>query len=215
MDSLKSVGLEPKILPVGTKYTNAQNALNSSKGVLLVGGSDINPELYGQHPLPTTDFPDHERDAFELQLIRSALVIGLPILGICRGAQILAIAKGGELIQHIEGHSKFPPNYGDLENGSSLHQVQLEKNSNIGKAFTVNGLVTGSSWNSMHHQAIHPGKLPLDVKVTASSVTDRVVEAIELSDYDFGVGIQAHPEADFKNMGGIFREFALAVKRRG
>lgn len=214
LDGLEQAGLEAQILPVGSKYSAIKQQMSSARGLLLVGGSDINPQIYGQQALSTTEVTDHDRDSIELQVLEMAFQMGIPILGICRGAQMMAVSRGGQLIQHIEGHSVFPPVYESLQLPTSHHEVRIDPNSIVGRALTDENETLFTNWNSMHHQSVHPGKLPKGAKVSAISVADAVIEAIEFPEFEFVVGIQAHPEADLTNMGKIFTAFSKVVRKR-
>ena len=99
--ALRAVGVEPVVLSVaGIDAAQATKELSNADGLLLMGGTDVNPALYGQAPEPETDMPDDERDALEFALIGAALERDVPLLAICRGAQLLNVQQGGTLIQH-------------------------------------------------------------------------------------------------------------------
>ncbi|MFE9653596.1 gamma-glutamyl-gamma-aminobutyrate hydrolase family protein [Micromonospora sp. NPDC006431] len=154
-------------------------------GLLLAGGADVGPERYGQPPDPRTESrPD--RDAGELALLAAALAADLPVLGVCRGMQLLAIAHGGALHQHLpdvvghDGHRPAPGVYG-------VHPVRFAPGSLA--AAVMDGV---NRVNSYHHQGVaDPGSL------TATGwADDGVVEAVEDPGRRFLLGVQWHPEND-------------------
>ncbi|MEU8261058.1 gamma-glutamyl-gamma-aminobutyrate hydrolase family protein [Micromonospora sp. NPDC048999] len=154
-------------------------------GLLLAGGADVGPERYGRPPDPRTESrPD--RDAGELALLNAALAADLPVLGVCRGMQLLAVAHGGALHQHVpdlvghDGHRPAPGVYG-------AHPVRFAPGSLAGT--TMAGV---DRVNSYHHQAVaDPGSL------TATGwADDGVVEAVEDRKRRFLLGVQWHPEND-------------------
>ncbi|SCL21567.1 putative glutamine amidotransferase [Micromonospora rhizosphaerae] len=154
-------------------------------GLLLAGGADIGPERYGQPPDPRTESRT-DRDAGELALLTAALATDLPVLGVCRGMQLLAVAHGGALHQHLpdvvghDGHRPAPGVYG-------AHPVRFTPGSLAGSV--MSGV---DSVNSYHHQAVaDPGGLT----VTGWG-EDGVVEAVEDPRRRFVLGVQWHPEND-------------------
>lgn len=161
-------------------------SLDDVSGLLLTGGEDVNPERYGETREPETEEPDDERDAIELQLIAEALRRDLPILGICRGLQILNVQHGGTLVQHIrsvERHRRRTP-----DRALPAHAVQIQPASLLAS-------VAGSeSWqvNSRHHQAVK--QLGDGLVISARDAEDETVEAIERPDKRFVVAVQWHPE---------------------
>jgi putative glutamine amidotransferase len=160
-------------------------------GLILAGGNDIDPGTYGAAPHPTTAPPVPERDAVELALTRRAWERDLPILGICRGLQLLNVARGGTLIQHLpdelghEEHRRVPGSFDGAE-----HDVRLSPGSLIARAAGEQVHVT----KSHHHQGIE--ELGEGLEVTGHSLLDDLPEAVEAPDHRFVLGVQWHPEAD-------------------
>lgn len=154
-------------------------------GLLLAGGADVDPERYGQPPDPRTESrPD--RDAGELALLGAALVADLPVLGVCRGMQLLAVAHGGALHQHLPdvvGHDRHRPAPGRY----GAHPVRFAPDSLAGSVLAGVDRV-----NSYHHQAVAD---PGDLAVTGWA-DDGVVEALEDPRRRFLLGVQWHPEND-------------------
>jgi putative glutamine amidotransferase len=164
----------------------ASRVLDGLDGVIITGGKDVDPALYGQSPHPTTDDPRPDRDAWEQALLAGAIDRGLPFLGICRGLQVLNVALGGTLHQHLPeviGSTKY-----QLGNGkfSRVH-VHIDEESAVGRMLGADALPV----EAYHHQAVDavaPG-----LRVTARS-DDQIVEAVELDSVPFGVAVQWHPE---------------------
>jgi putative glutamine amidotransferase len=180
------------------------DVIESLDGLVLSGGGDVDPERFAADRHPETN-PDRGRDASEFLLVRAALDAGLPMLGVCRGMQVMAVAAGGALHQHLPdvvGHDRHRGAAGTdpLEAGAASygrHEVITRPGSRaralLGPRLTV---------NSFHHQAVaDPGKLT----VTGWSPDDRVAEIIEDPANPFAVGVQWHPErtADLRLFGAL------------
>ena len=173
-------------------------------GLILAGGVDVDPATYGAGALPTTDPPNEERDAFELALARRALERDLPLLGICRGMQLLNVAAGGTLHQHL----------GDGVHRRTLgvfvdHEVRLEEGSLAARAA---GEAVHPS-KSHHHQAVDV--LGEGFVVTGWSAEDDLPEAIEDPARRYALGVQWHPEADETSrlIGSLVEEARTARSR--
>ena len=158
-------------------------------GLILAGGVDVDPRAYGAEPHATTDAPNVARDQFELALARRALERDLPILGVCRGMQLLNVAAGGTLHQHVpdlvghEQHRHTPGTFAD-------HDVTLSDGSLAQRAAGEGRHAT----KSHHHQAIDA--LGDGFVITGWSTLDELPEAIEAPDRRYALGVQWHPEAD-------------------
>jgi putative glutamine amidotransferase len=163
--------------------------LSGAEGLLLLGGEDVAPEGYGETDRQCERI-NPQRDAFELALLRSALRKDLPILGICRGIQILAVALGGTLLQDLSaerprGQSRVI--HRGPRRTDSRHRIVLTKGTALARLIGRDALLV----NSHHHQAVRA--MPPGMRVSARSV-DGVIEAIEHPDKKFVLGIQWHPE---------------------
>lgn len=178
------------------------------QGLLLPGGGDIDPKYYGQEPSERCGKPFPLRDTVELKLLEFFFPTGKPILGICRGEQVLNVFFGGSLIQDIKqiqicSHSDNPCRY------KGIHSVTIAENSVLYAILEKTSLDV----NSMHHQAVdQPGK---GLSVSAVS-QDGFVEAIEMQDHPFCLGIQWHPEhmsKRSKRQRRIFEAFAAASRQ--
>jgi putative glutamine amidotransferase len=155
-------------------------------GLLLSGGSDIDPETYGESPRPETSGSRPERDRFEIALARGAIERGIPLLGVCRGMQLLNVARGGTLDQHIDNlemHRHTPGAFHD-------HEVVLEHGSLAARAADAERLRV----KSHHHQGV--GRLGDDLVITGRAAEDDLIEAIELPQSAFVLGVLWHPEED-------------------
>jgi putative glutamine amidotransferase len=163
--------------------------LDRVDALLLAGGTDVDPGSYGAAPHPETGPTRPERDRFELALARRALERDLPLLGICRGMQVLNVARGGTLHQHLpdlvghEDHRRVRGAFGD-------HDVRLEAGSLAARAAGEARHPT----KSHHHQGVD--RLGQGLRVTGWAVGDALPEAIEDPAAGFVLGVQWHPEAD-------------------
>jgi len=165
--------------------------LDCVDGLILAGGVDIDPALYGAQPHAETKGSVPARDHFECALASRALARDLPLLGICRGMQLLNVACGGTLVQHLPeviGHFGHRRNIGTFDGND--HPVALEHGSLAARAA---GETEHRSY-SHHHQAVDA--LGEGLVVSGRSVDDGLVEAIEAPAQRFALGVQWHPEAD-------------------
>jgi putative glutamine amidotransferase len=171
--------------------TDPDEFLHRLDGLIVSGGVDVDPASYGAEPHPETKGCTPDRDAFEIALIRRAAELDLPVLGICRGMQVLNVAFGGTLIQHLpetfghEDHRRVPGNFAEAD-----HDVQLVPDS---LAAVAAGELTHTT-KSHHHQGIDV--VGDGLIVTGTSAIDDLVEAVELPERRFVLGVQWHPEAD-------------------
>jgi putative glutamine amidotransferase len=156
--------------------------LEELDGLLLSGGGDVDPVHYGRPRHPRCGEPEAARDEFELRLTRQAVAAGIPVLGICRGAQVLGVALGGTLIQDIPCQRP-----GALEHNNARHWVRVAEGSRLREILACDRLEV----NSFHHQAndcLGEGLQP------SAWSEDSVIEAIERDGEGFAMGVQWHPE---------------------
>ncbi len=179
-------GQEAILAPRRMEPDDAASLLDRFDGLLLIGGGDVDPNHYGEDPLPECYGIDTETDLFEMQLVRAAIHRGLPVLAICRGFQVLNVAMGGTLDQHITGREGLL-GHGTPGEGPELHEVRLEPGSRAAEAMGTETTTVSSS----HHQAL--AKLGLGLMVSGRA-PDGIIEAIEHRDGSWAVGVQWHPE---------------------
>lgn len=188
--SVEAAGGIPVIIaPKRMPNANMSLLLDRIDGLLLSGGADINPVLVGEDPVPALHGINTERDLFELTLTRLAYNRQIPMLGICRGIQVLAAALGGTIMQDIATslpHTQLIKHSQDADRATATHFVEAVEGSRIaellGKRFAV---------NSFHHQAV--GQCGPRFRITAQSA-DGVIEAIESTEMKSIIGVQWHPE---------------------
>jgi putative glutamine amidotransferase len=182
--------------------------LDRLDGVLLAGGRDIDPLTYGARPEPETGEPSPERDRFELALASAALERDLPLLGVCRGMQMLNIACGGTLVQHLEG--ELCERHRHTAGVFSDHHVTLEPGSLAARAAGGERVAV----RSHHHQAI--GEVGEGLVVTGRSPEDGIAEAVELPGKRFVLGVLWHPEEDEASgvIGALVRAVAAVPASR-
>jgi putative glutamine amidotransferase len=185
--AVQSVGALALVLPPDESLAEEpDDLLDMLDGLLLAGGSDIDPASYGAEPRPETTGTRPERDRFELALALGAIERGMPVLGVCRGMQLLNVARGGTLDQHIgnlDVHRHTPGAFHD-------HEVVLEPGSLAEQSAGTARLLV----KSHHHQGV--GRLGAGLAISGRSAEDDLIEAIELPGSGFALGVLWHPEED-------------------
>jgi len=184
-----------RVRAAGGELVDLHTALDASAGeliasldaLLLSGGPDVLPERYGATRAPETDQGDAARDALEFALLDAALARDLPVLAICRGQQVLNVALGGALIQHIAGdtHRALDEGRGD----SRWHDVTVEPSSMLASLVDTSRVRT----NSRHHQAVADEALGRSLVITARA-DDGIIEGLELPNRRWVLAVQWHPE---------------------
>lgn len=193
-DAIQRAGGRAILLPIDVRDVDAPDeALHGLDALLLPGGADVDPSQYGHAPHPALGPTFGTLDAVQLALARAALAADLPLLGVCRGMQVLNVATGGTLHQHLpdlldgsEEHRKVPGTLGP----ENEHGVDLEPGSLAADAIGADRTVT----RSHHHQAVDA--IGDGLVVTGRSPDDGLAEAIEVPGAQFCLGVQWHPEAD-------------------
>ncbi len=180
----------PLLIPPGLNRDQLAEALARLDGLVLIGGGDIDPALFQGRAHPRVYGIDPTRDDLDLSLARLAASSRKPFLGICRGIQVINVALGGTLYTDIADQTPQPLRhdwYPDIPRNHLAHEVTVEPGSRLnqilgGERFAV---------NSLHHQGLE--QIAPGLRVVAHA-TDGLVEAVELPDHPFGIGVQWHPE---------------------
>jgi putative glutamine amidotransferase len=175
----------PFVLPV-LDPEEAEEAVSYLDGLLLSGGGDLDPAWYGGLPSPEVKGVDAARDAWELALVRAALARGIPVLAICRGAQVVNVAAGGTLVQHLPDVTELPHCLRE-QGATTVHGVRVQDGSLLRAAVGLDLLGV----NSLHHQAV--GVVGAGLLATGWA-DDGTVEAVEGLDGQRVLGVQWHPE---------------------
>lgn len=199
--SILAAGGSPVVIPPHEDAAALEALLDTVDALVLSGGADINPLLVGEEPIPQLHGINAERDEAELRLIRRAVEKQIPILGICRGIQMLAVALGGSIYQDLGVQYTEAPlvkHSQDLAREKASHTVWVERNSLLGSIFhmdtdreedcSAHGLL---QVNSFHHQAVRATGPRLRV---AARSQDGVIEAVESTEHKSFLGVQWHPE---------------------
>lgn len=174
----EDAGATPVVL---TAVEDVEALVERLDGLVLSGGGDVEPERYGATRHPETTWLDERRDAFELALVRAARTQGLPLLGVCRGMQVLNVALGGTLVQHLPDLTEFAHHVPDRWD-TTAHEVEIDPGSRLGRLLGPGPVEV----NSAHHQAIEAVASGLRAVAWAP---DRVIEAIE-SESEPVLGVQ-------------------------
>ena len=187
-------GIALMVPPDASSVQRPDDVLDLLDGLMLAGGADIDPAAYGASAHPETAGAVPERDAAELALVRRALERDIPVLGICRGMQLINVALGGTLHQHLPelfGHHEHLRMAGTFEGAD--HDVRLAPGS-------LAALAAGEKLHatkSHHHQGVD--EIGDGLVVSGWSTLDELPEAIELPDRRFALGVQWHPEVDVRS----------------
>lgn len=206
VQSVIDAGGIPIILPNTTDLSIINSYINIIDGLILTGGSDINPLKYGEEPKRKLGHVSNERDSFEFYLLEQAIKNNIPILGICRGIQIINVFSGGSLYQDILYiKDSYIKHVQDSEPNIPSHSIYIYKDTNLYKILGNSALV-----NSYHHLAIKD--LAPNFKVSAVS-KDGVIEGIENTTNPFIMGIQWHPELLTKNYDNMLNLFKYFIEK--
>jgi putative glutamine amidotransferase len=214
-ESIRRAGAEPWV--VDPAADRPADIVARASGILLTGGGDVDPSLYGETRHPTFSAAEPGRDAHEIDLVRRALEADLPVFAICRGVQVLNVARGGTLVQDIA--SQLPGAVTHRREGTTdqpftlAHEVWLDKGSLL-EALMRDSLadVESCQVNSRHHQAIKALGQGL---VTVATAPDGVIEAVEDPGHRFCLGVQWHPENFYRTgeFRALFEGFVKAAAR--
>lgn len=181
-------GIAVLLPPQPVDAQSARRVVETLDGLIVSGGADVDPARYGQAPHPKTGAPRTDRDEWEDALLTAAIEAELPFLGICRGAQMLNVALGGTLIQHLpdvvgtENYQPAPGKFGPMD-------VSVEPGSTLAELLSQGD--TPLPVNVYHHQALD---VVADGLTVTARTSDGVIQAVELAGVPFGLGVQWHPE---------------------
>ncbi len=184
-DAIRRAGGVPVLLPPGEPHQ--ARLLSLLEGLILSGGGDVDPALYGGNHHPTIYMVDPERDSSEIELTKRIVDAEVPLLSICRGAQVLNVALGGTLIEHLPDvvgekvPQRLPPR------NPTIHPIAIEPDSRLAEIIGQTEVV-GTSW---HHQAVR--RLAPGLRAVAYA-PDGTIEAVEMPEHPWLIGVQWHPE---------------------
>ena len=179
--------------------------LDRIDALLLAGGSDIDPAVYGAEPAPETAGQRIERDEFELALLRRALERDMPALGICRGMQMLNVACGGTIDQHVPDKLGGHERHREVPGTFSSHEVEIEPGSLAARAIASDRTAV----KSHHHQGVE--RLGEGLNVSGRSADDALIEAIEIPGRGYALGVLWHPEEDAES--NVIASLVAAAKQ--
>lgn len=206
-ESLRRAGAIPVIIP--PQPENAAELVAQLDGLVLAGGEDCDPSLYGEEPHPNvTELMDGRRQDNDYALAKAAREAGIPTLGICLGLQMMNVAAGGTLVQDIDAQVETEIQHASVPEDRARHDVIIEQGTKLSKMVPAVEL----NVNSSHHQAI--SRVGEGLRVTAHA-PDGIVEGLEDPKHPFYVGVQWHPE-DMKgedSAATLFRAFLEAARQ--
>ncbi len=201
VESVRRAGGEPIEVVPGSE--SPEQILARVDGLMLTGGGDVDPRLYGEEPDATFQEAEAGRDAFEIALSQAAIASGIPLLAICRGMQVLNVAMGGTLVQDIPSQVTGALNHAIPEPRFHIaHEVWVAKDSRLA-TLLADHMEDGETChvNSRHHQAVKQVAKGFDITATSP---DGVIEAMEKPDAAYCIAVQWHPENFWRT--GEFRE---------
>jgi putative glutamine amidotransferase len=188
--ALTAAGCAPVLIPIFDDDERLRAIYERLDGIVLPGGADVAPQEYGEEPIGDLNVVEAPRDRTELTLARWAFADDLPMLGICRGQQVLNVALGGSLWQDLRRQGVTSVEHSDADGRARtalIHRVRLDPDSRLAQLIDE----TNIEVNSLHHQAIKT--VAPQLRVTGTS-EDGVIEALESDDRRFLIAVQWHPE---------------------
>jgi putative glutamine amidotransferase len=206
IEALRRAGAIPVLVP--PQPENAVELVRELDGVLLAGGDDCDPAMYGEERHPTVEPMDPRRQSNDVSLAKAAHERGIPTLGICLGMQVMNVAAGGSLVQDIDSQLETEIEHASEPENRARHDVLIEQGTKLAKIVGEREL----NVNSSHHQAIR--RVGDGLRVTAHA-PDGIIEGLEDPRHPFYIGVQWHPE----DMGGepsastLFGAFVDAARR--
>lgn len=210
IDAVERAGGTPILLPVVKKLEQLDSFTKLCDGFLFTGGVDIAPLCYGEEPLPFLGETNADMDAFQIPLFQKVMKTKKAVLAICRGIQVMNVSCGGTLYQdvryaseHVQKHTQ------QTDVGNSSQTICIEPGSKLADLWGKEVLV-----NSYHHQSV---KKPGEGLVVVAKAKDGIVEAVEVKEHPFAVGVQWHPEVMLRqseSMLPLFNLFIDAAKNK-
>lgn len=205
-DAVMAAGGLPVMLASTVDKDLIRSYLKNIDGLLLSGGIDIDPINYSKDNSEIPGNFNSERDIFEIEILKEASEKNLPILGICRGCQLINVASGGTLIQDIyEFDSNCYPHKPEQMRSHLAHSIKLKDNSILSRTTDQKEIMV----NSIHHQAVD--QIGSDLNVTGIS-DDGIIESIENAKKEFLIGVQWHPEEIINETNSAFKLFKEFIK---
>ncbi len=212
-DAIVKAGGLPVFIPVGMPDDVNRAIYERLDGLLLPGGGDIDPAFYQAERDKLTNEVDRQRDEVEIQLAKWAVNDDVPVLGICRGHQVLNVALGGQLVQDIETHVKTDIKHDvrfEQPRTDTTHNVEIDADSTLAHIFGE----THVAVNSLHHQAVQ--RVSDQLRIIARAA-DGIVEAVEMPGKTFVLSVQWHPEDLVNHQDSadkLFKAFVTAATTR-
>lgn len=209
--AVERAGGLPVAIPAGVDEATLRGIYDRLDGVLLPGGSDVDPAIYGETAHPKTYGIDMQRDALELTLTRWTVAEDRPLLGICRGHQVINVALGGTLVQDIPSQveTTLVHDQPDAQpRNTRLHEVTIDPTSRLAGILGT----TQVRVNSLHHQSV---ALPAPAASITAHSPDGIVEALEIPGKRFALSVQWHPEdlaGEDDQMAALFEAFVAAAR---
>lgn len=197
----------PVIIPYSPSRNHFACYCSICDGFLFCGGNDISPLLFGEELFTTNGTTDWKTDSFHLSFMQEILQNQLPVLGICRGMQVMNLALGGTIFQDISlrQNASLVHMQASIDRSDPCHKITVFKNSILSNILGTSALV-----NSFHHQCIHdPGE---NIQVGAAA-SDGVIEAIEIPSHPFALGVQWHPECMYKTDSKMKHIFLTLIEK--
>ena len=209
VDAVERSGGEPWVLTPDAGVTPSE-VVRRAGALVLTGGEDIEPRQYGEQPSSDIDYMpfDSARDEMELSVTRAALDDDLPIYGICRGMQLLNVAMGGRLVQHLDDHSGTELEDNEWE--ASYHHIYISPGSKLAAVVGSGGFVRV---NSLHHQGVREAQKSPHLLASAYSLEDGLIEALESPRHRWVIAVQFHPERRMEVPPHFDRLFQSLVER--
>jgi putative glutamine amidotransferase len=211
-EAIRRAGADVRVLD--RAVDRPADVIQSVDGVLLPGGGDVLPSIYGEAAHPSYSAAEPGRDDYEMELARRAIEADLPLLAICRGIQVLNVARGGSLVQDIEAELGVTVNHVHRESPVTIaHEVWISEGSLLDRLMHERLEDDACPVNSRHHQA--PKRLGTGLAVCATA-PDGVIEAIEDPSRRFCLGVQWHPENFYRTgeFRPIFEGFVEAATKK-